>query len=93
MKPKTESNIEIQLIARSKCLTLLRLTLKFGVKVPSYEQVKGYFQQFGIVENILLKCKDLGAFVVFSSISKAYKIPTVSTHSVSCHSWGSGPGR
>ncbi|KAM3182741.1 hypothetical protein ACTXT7_011714 [Hymenolepis weldensis] len=62
-------------------------------KVSSNEQVKGYFQQFGIVENILIKWKDPGCFAVFSSISEAHKTPTASIHSVSCRSCDSGPGR
>lgn len=70
------------MIANSKCIVVQRLRLKRGVMIPTEEEVRAYFENFGRVMGVRIKHDDPNVRIVFSSIAEAQKALHTEEHSI-----------
>ncbi|KAM7541423.1 hypothetical protein Aperf_G00000028141 [Anoplocephala perfoliata] len=81
---ESKSGIEetVQLIAKSPRIIIQRLKKEANVEIPTEDEVKKYFQNFGTIEDINIKPETTTGFIDFSNISEAQMALCVAVHMV-----------
>nr|CDS32859.1 HnRNP A1 family member (hrp 1) [Hymenolepis microstoma] len=75
-----------QLIATSRCIRIQRLGKRYSktksTVIPTENEIKAFFQKFGIVERIRMKPSNPNGFVIFSNKTEAQDALSAPVHSV-----------